>query len=97
MTRWAALSSLRWRLLAATLAASLGGCTGPGDSQAYTGPGLYLEKSYFIVGVGPKVFGRHARLGGLVEIVFAGGDSEQFEVRVGFVVLRPELRAPAIC
>ena len=39
------------------LAASLGACTGPGASQAYTGPGWYLEKSYIIVGGGPKVFG----------------------------------------
>jgi len=53
--RWATL--LAAPLLAATLAMTLGGCTGPGASQAYTGPGWYLEKSYIIVGGGPKVFG----------------------------------------
>jgi len=49
----------RWTALLAVplLAFPLAACTGPGASQAYTGPGWYLEKSYIIVGGGPKVFG----------------------------------------
>ena len=53
--RWTTL--LAAPLLAATIAATLGACTGPGAAQAYTGPGWYLERSYIIVGGGPKVFG----------------------------------------
>lgn len=53
--RWTTL--LAAPLLAATIAATLSACTGPGAAQAYTGPGWYLEKSYIIVGGGPKVFG----------------------------------------
>jgi hypothetical protein len=49
--RWAA------SLAALSLAATLGACSGEGASQAYTGPGWYLEKSYLIVLGGPKVFG----------------------------------------
>lgn len=40
-----------------SLAAGLGACATEGASQAYTGPGWYLEKSYLIVLGGPKVFG----------------------------------------
>lgn len=40
-----------------SLAAGLAACSGPGASQAYAGPGWYLEKSYIIVLGGPKVFG----------------------------------------
>ena len=35
----------------------LGACTGQGAAEAYTGPGWYLERSYIVVGGGPKVFG----------------------------------------
>ncbi len=49
--RWATL------LAAPLLAATIGACSGPGASEAYKGPGWYLEKSYIIVGGGPKVFG----------------------------------------
>ncbi|WP_020697078.1 hypothetical protein [Reyranella massiliensis] len=42
---------------ALSLATSLGGCSGPGAAEAYTGPGWYLEKSYTLVLGGPKVFG----------------------------------------
>ena len=42
---------------ALSLATSLGGCSGPGAAEAYTGPGWYLEKSYMLVLGGPKVFG----------------------------------------
>lgn len=37
--------------------AALPACSGKGASEAYTGPGWYLEKSYLIVLGGPKVFG----------------------------------------
>jgi hypothetical protein len=49
----------RWTtlLVASLLTASLGACSGPGASEAYKGPGWYLEKSYIIVHGGPKVFG----------------------------------------
>lgn len=40
-----------------SLVTSLGGCSGPGAAEAYTGPGWYLEKSYMLVLGGPKVFG----------------------------------------
>lgn len=40
-----------------SLATSLGGCSGPGAAEAYTGPGWYLEKPYMLVLGGPKVFG----------------------------------------
>ncbi|KAF0096679.1 MAG: hypothetical protein FD144_5739 [Rhodospirillaceae bacterium] len=53
--RWTTL--LAAPLLAAALATTLGACNGPGATQAWTGPGWYLEKSYIIVGGGPKVFG----------------------------------------
>jgi len=43
-------------VVALSLAAMLGAC-GPGASQAYTGPGWYLEKSYLVVVGGPRVFG----------------------------------------
>ena len=36
--------------------AALSACSGKGASEAYTGPGWYLEKSYLIVLGGPKVF-----------------------------------------
>lgn len=42
---------------ALSLATSLGGCSGPGAAEAYTGPGWYLEKPYMLVLGGPKVFG----------------------------------------
>lgn len=43
--------------LALATVTGLGACTGPGAAEAYTGPGWYLEKSYIVVGGGPKVFG----------------------------------------
>lgn len=42
---------------ALSLAATVGACAGKGASEAYTGPGWYLEQSYLIVLGGPKVFG----------------------------------------
>ena len=44
-------------LVVLALVAALPACSGPGASQAYTGPGWYLEKSYLLVLGGPKVFG----------------------------------------
>lgn len=43
--------------MALSLVTSLGGCSGPGAAEAYTGPGWYLEKPYMLVLGGPKVFG----------------------------------------
>ena len=43
--------------VALALAVTLPACSGPGASEAYTGPGWYLEKSYLVVLGGPKVFG----------------------------------------
>jgi hypothetical protein len=40
-----------------SVAGALAACSGPGASQAYTGPGWYLEKPYLVVVAGPKVFG----------------------------------------
>ena len=42
---------------ALSVATALAACSGKGASEAYTGPGWYLEKSYLIVLGGPKVFG----------------------------------------
>lgn len=42
--------------VALSLAAVAGACSGPGASEAYTGPGWYLEKPYMLVLGGPKVF-----------------------------------------
>ncbi|MBI3197914.1 MAG: hypothetical protein HYZ40_10495 [Rhodospirillales bacterium] len=41
---------------ATSLAATLAACSGSGPSEAYTGPGWYLEKPYMLVLGGPKVF-----------------------------------------
>ena len=48
----------RLSALAAVLsvASALGACSGPNASEAYTGPGWYLEKPYLMVVAGPKVF-----------------------------------------
>ena len=43
--------------MALSLVTGLGGCSGPGAAEAYTGPGWYLEKPYMLVLGGPKVFG----------------------------------------
>ncbi|MDP2333304.1 MAG: hypothetical protein Q8M19_21680 [Reyranella sp.] len=42
--------------VALSLATAAAACAGPGASQAYTGPGWYLEKPYMLVLGGPKVF-----------------------------------------
>ena len=39
------------------LGGALAACSGPGASEASTGPGWYLEKPYLVVLGGPKVFG----------------------------------------
>lgn len=44
-------------LVVLALVATLLACSGPGASEAYTGPGWYLEKTYLLVLGGPKVFG----------------------------------------
>ena len=41
---------------ALSLAATLAACAGKGASEAYTGPGWYLEKPYLLVVAGPRVF-----------------------------------------
>ncbi len=40
-----------------SVAGALAACSGPGASEAYTGPGWYLERPYLVVMGGPKVFG----------------------------------------
>ena len=42
--------------VALSLAATLAACGGKGASEAYTGPGWYLEKPYLLVVAGPRVF-----------------------------------------
>ena len=42
---------------ALSVATALGACSNTGASEAYTGPGWYLEKTYLIVLGGPKVVG----------------------------------------
>ncbi|NDH62350.1 MAG: hypothetical protein EBY18_12045 [Alphaproteobacteria bacterium] len=42
---------------ALSAAAAVAACSGPNASEAYTGPGWYLEKPYMTVATGPKVFG----------------------------------------
>ncbi|MDI1284742.1 MAG: hypothetical protein PSV46_10115 [Reyranella sp.] len=51
-------SILRLSAVAAVLSVvgTLAACSGPGASEAYTGPGWYLEKPYLVVVGGPKVF-----------------------------------------
>ncbi len=39
-----------------SVASALAACSGPGASEAYAGPGWYLEKPYLVVMGGPKVF-----------------------------------------
>jgi len=39
-----------------SVTAALAACGGKGASEAYTGPGWYLEKPYLLVVAGPRVF-----------------------------------------
>ena len=41
---------------ALSVATAVAACSGKGPSEAYTGPGWYLEKPYLLVLGGPKVF-----------------------------------------
>lgn len=39
-----------------SVATTLAACGGKGASEAYTGPGWYLEKPYLLTVAGPRVF-----------------------------------------